>query len=65
MYGIFLACTAIPLNDFYQFGTNEKDFTVGPTLDGNNSSMLNQEFPFFNERYSLIYVSFIREIIAM
>ena len=65
MYGIFIAGTGIPLSDFYPFGANEKDFTVGPTLDGNNSTLLDQEFPFFNERYSLIYVGFINEIIAM
>ena len=56
--GILHASTGIPLSDFYPFGKNENDFTVVPTLDGNNSTTLVQEFPFFNEIYDLIYVSF-------
>ena len=57
MCGIFHVCTGIPLSDFYPFGASENDFTVGPTLDGSNSTMLDQEFPFFDETYDLIYVS--------
>ena len=55
--GILRAVTGIPLSDFYPFGENENDFTVGPTLDGNKSTALVQEFPFFDEMYDLIYVS--------
>ena len=28
LYGGFLACTGIPLSDFYPFGAHEKDFTL-------------------------------------
>ena len=66
----FLMCVilhtgaGIPLNDFYPFGANENDFTVGPTLDGGNSTMLDQEFFFFDETYNLIYVSIINRQLA-
>ena len=59
MCGILHTGTGIPLSDFYPFGENENDFTVGPTLDGSNSTMLDQEFPFFDEMYDLIHVSII------
>jgi len=55
--GILRVGAGIPLGDFYPFGATVKDFTVGPTLDGNNSTLLDQEFPFFNKSYHLIYVS--------
>ena len=57
MCGILYAGTGIPLSDFYPFGASENDFTVGPTDDGSGSTMLDQEFPFFDEAYDLIYVS--------
>jgi len=47
----------IPLSDFYPFGSNTNDFMVGPTLDGNILTILDQGFPFFNREYSLVYVS--------
>ena len=55
--GILHDGTGIPLSDFYPFGANKKDFTVGPTLDGYNSIMLGQMLPFFEEIYDMIYVS--------
>ena len=55
--GILHTGTGIPLSDFYPFGASENDFTVGPTDDGSNSTMLDQEFPFFGETHDLIYVS--------
>ena len=57
MCGILHSGSGIPLSDFYPFGANENDFTVGPTLDGNNSTMLDQELLFFDEKYDLLYVS--------
>ena len=57
MCGILHTGTGIPLSDFYSFGANERDFTVGPILDGNNYTILDQGFPFFDEKYDLIYVS--------
>ena len=57
MCGMLHAGTGIPLSDFYPFGASENDFTVGPTLDGSNSIMLDQKFPFFDETHDLIYVS--------
>jgi len=55
--GILRTSTGIPLSEFYPFGENVNDYKVGPTLDGNNSTMLDQEFPFFNAMYHRIYVS--------
>ena len=47
--GIFQVGTGIPFSDFSSFGANEKDFTIWPTLDGNNSTtLLEQKFPFFD-----------------
>ena len=57
MCGILHTGIGIPLSDFYPFGASENDFTVGPTDDGSNSTMLDQEFPFFDEMFDLIYVS--------
>ena len=57
MCGILHAVTRIPLSDFHQFGANENDFTIGPTVNGSNSTVLDQEIPFFDETYDQIYVS--------
>ena len=59
---LFLLCSnlivmAVPLESFYPFGENNSDSLIGPTLDGHAKLNLTQNFTFFGESYSVIYVS--------
>ena len=58
VFSLFTTATAIPLVNFYSFGTGAGDSSVGPTLDGSSPAIiLSEPFPFFTEDHSTIFVS--------
>ena len=48
---------AIPLANFYPFGTSAGGNTLGRTLDGTSQIALNEPFLYFGTRYTNLKVS--------
>ena len=50
--------TAIPLDDFYPFGTAHNDSSLPPNDDDSSEPiLLNRPFPFFGSRHISLFVS--------
>ena len=61
---LLLACShrvlAVPLANFYSFGSAARDLSLAPTDDGSSPNIsLQGTFPFFDKKHSTVFVSLV------